>query len=78
MSLSILDKLNSGELHAKQRAQRPECVCDRGSIHGSAARAQFLNWLYPMMAEHGDNVRAWPSGPKAEYDARYFPSNHRA
>jgi hypothetical protein len=62
--MNILDQLNSGQLHAKARSQRPDCVDAQGNIHISAARANFVDWK-----------NANPNATKSEYSARYVPSH---
>lgn len=42
--MSILGKLESGELHAKARATRPDCVDNLGNIHSTPERAEFVSW----------------------------------
>jgi hypothetical protein len=73
--MTITDLLNSGRLHRAAAERSPDRVCVKGTIHVSAARAEFCNWLYPMKELHGDNVRDWPAEARAEYDAKYVPSH---
>lgn len=73
--MNILDRLNSGELHQRARAAHPDRVSADGSIHASADRARFVDWMNGQKATHGDNVRDWPAPIVAEYDARYVPSH---
>ncbi len=61
--MDILAKLNSGEIHAKARAARPDCVDKLGNIHCSQERAQFVDWV----AAHGKD--------HPEYVTRYVPSH---
>lgn len=61
--MDILAKLNSGELHARSRKDRPECVDNLGNIHCSPERARFVDWV----AENGKD--------HPEYAARYVPSH---
>ena len=72
--MTIIDKLNSGALHAAARAKRPECVDRKGNIHHSPLRAEFINWLMPMKDRYGE-VEDWPYELRAEYRARYVPSH---
>lgn len=72
---SILDRLNSGELHAAARRSRPECVDAKGNIHCSPERASFVNWLAKMTPIYGDDINGWPKLPRDEYRARYVPSH---
>lgn len=72
--MNILDKLNSGELHAKARAARPDCVDATGGIHNTPERARFVDWAREAKNVCGENVAGWPSDIRAEYDARYVPS----
>jgi len=73
--MSIVDRLNSGELHAAARKRRPDCVDAKGTIHCSPERAAFVNWLDKMRGIYGEDVKAWPPIPRAEYAARYVPSH---
>ena len=73
--MTIIDKLNSGALHAAARAKRPECADRKGNVHGSEERARFVNWLYQMQAIYGQDVEEWPELARAEYRARYVPSH---
>lgn len=61
--MSILDQLNSGELHAKARKSRPECVDALGNVHCSAERAAFVDWVSENGKDH------------PEYAERYVPSH---
>lgn len=61
--MTLLEKLNSGALHAKARATRPECVDAKGNIHCSPERARFVDWV----ATHGKD--------HPEYAERYVPSH---
>jgi len=61
--MDILDRLNSGSLHAAARNQRPDCVDAKGNIHCSPERARFVDWV----AENGKD--------HPEYAARYVPSH---
>lgn len=72
---SVLDRLNSGDIHAAARNRRPDCVDAKGNIHTSPERARFVNWLDKMRATYGSDVEAWPAIPRAEYEARYVPSH---
>ena len=60
---NIIDRLNSGELHAAARVKRSECVDHLGNIHGSAARAAFVDWVSKNGKDH------------PEFAARYVPSH---
>ena len=73
--MDILDRLNSGDLHAAARNQRPDCVDAKGNIHTSPERARFVDWLDEMRAIYGQDVEAWPPTPRAEYEERYVPSH---
>lgn len=73
--MNITDLLNSGALHAAARERRPECVDRTGNVHGSAERAQFVDWRDAQKATHGNDVSAWPADARAEYAARYVPSH---
>ena len=61
--MNILDRLNSGELHAAARTKRPDCVDGLGNIHGSAERASFVDWV----AENGKD--------HSKFATRYVPSH---
>lgn len=61
--MDILAKLNSGELHAKARKERPECVDGLGNIHCSKERAEFVDWIAVNDKDH------------PEFAARYVPSH---
>lgn len=73
--MNILDRLNSGELHALARTSRPDCVDAKGNIHHSAARAQFVDWMDCIKADHGQDHRSWPVTIRQEYRNRYVPSH---
>jgi len=68
--MTILEKLNSGALHAKARIDRPDCVDANGSIHASPERASFVDWRTAMVNSHGD-VSGWSAELKAEYAAKH-------
>ena len=72
--MSILDRLNSGELHAAARATRPDCVDATGNIHKTPERARFVDWRAEQVAAHGRDVEAWPAKKRAEYARRYVPA----
>jgi len=61
--MNIIDQLNSGALHAKARATRPDCVDAAGNIHCSPDRAKFVDWVRANGVDH------------PEYAARYVPSH---
>jgi hypothetical protein len=61
--MNIIDKLNSGELHAVARINRPNCVDHLGNIHVSAERAAFVDWVSENGKDH------------PEFSARYVPSH---
>ena len=61
--MDIIDKLNSGELHAAARIKRPECVDRLGNIHVSAERAAFVDWVSENGKDH------------PEFASRYIPSH---
>lgn len=73
--MSIIDRLNSGALHAAARARRPDCVDGNGNIHVSPERARFADWLRRMKTIYGDDVAEWPPIPRAEYARKYVPSH---
>jgi hypothetical protein len=68
--MNILEKLNSGALHARSRLDRPDCVDAKGSIHASPERAAFVNWRTATVNSHGD-VSGWSAELKAEYAAKH-------
>jgi hypothetical protein len=72
--ISIIDKLNSGQLHAQARKSRPDCVDAKGNIHASPERARFVNWYFKMVQIYSDDVANWPSCARDEYKVRYVPS----
>lgn len=72
---SIIDRLNSGELHAAARARRPDCVDRNGNIHRSPERRDFVEFMLDVKAEHGDDHNHWPRAVKREYRERYVPSH---
>lgn len=73
--MTILEKLNSGELHRAARQRRPECVDRFGGIHVTPERARFINWVSRKKETLGDDVRSWPEADRAEYEAHYVPSH---
>lgn len=73
--MNILDRLNSGQLHAQARASRSDCVDAKGNIHVSAERARFVDWLNSAKLINGDDVNQWNAKAKSEYKARYVPSH---
>ena len=73
--MNILAQLNSGAIHKKARASRADCVDALGNIHGSASRAQFVNWRLDIVAAHGQDPDLWPDHIIAEHKARYVPSH---
>lgn len=73
--MNILDQLNSGALHAKARASRPDCVDAKGNIHVSADRARFVDWLADAKLTRGDDVKSWSASERQEYADRYVPSH---
>ena len=72
---SILERLNSGQIHADARKRKPDCVCNRGNIHATPDRARFVNWLYRMKDMYGDDVQSWPEIARKEYATKYVPSH---
>lgn len=72
--MTIIDRLNSGELHQAARASRPDCVDATGGIHHTPERARFVDWARKVKATHGANTSEWPEGIRAEYAARYTPA----
>ena len=73
--MSIIDRLNSGEIHAAARKRNPERVDAKGNTHVTSERARFVEWVDRMRAVYGDDVKAWPSAPRTEYARRYVPSH---
>ena len=73
--MNILAKLKSGELHAKARIVRAECVDTQGNIHCSAKRAKFVDWLAVNKIKHGDDVSIWPITVRMEHAEHYTPSH---
>ena len=70
--MTILDRLNSGELHAAARRRRPDCVDATGNVHATPQRAAFVNWLIANPTPD-DDPRNWPADYRAAYHANYAP-----
>lgn len=70
-TMSIIDRLNSGRLHAAARQSRPECVDSLGNIHASPERARFVDWRRKVARLYGDDVAGWPVCARDEYAKRY-------
>jgi hypothetical protein len=68
--MSILDRLNSGEIHAKARAARPNNVDALGNVHISPSRAVFIDWRSSMSSIHGIDPRQWPDSARKELQQR--------
>jgi hypothetical protein len=69
--MDILAQLNSGALHAKARAARPDCVDSNGGIHRNPERAAYVTWRIAMTSEYGMEISEWPEFVKAELARRY-------
>ena len=72
--MDMLTRLNSGDLHAKERQSRFDCVDNKGNIHANPERAQFVNWSNRMRGIYGDDVAKWPPIAREEFTRRYSNS----
>jgi hypothetical protein len=69
--MDILAQLNSGALHAKARAERPDCVDSNGGIHRNPERAAYVTWRIAMAREYGSEPAEWPPEIQRELERRY-------
>jgi len=65
--MDILERLNSGQLHATARKRRPDCVDQHGNVHRSPERRLFVDFSIDTKRDHGDDHELWPDAVRAEY-----------
>jgi hypothetical protein len=69
--MDILARLNSGELHAKARTARPDCVDSKGNVHRSPERATYATWRIAMENLYGSAPAKWPAEIRRELKRRH-------